>query len=123
MMWLMYLIGRLSCLQGLCCCTALVLGIILVFCGFIRIGELISPELTDEALALYDKWLKRGIITFAISIAGCIFIPCQTEMYAIIGIGGTVEYLKGNEKARQLPDKVIDAVYHYLDTVKEDEKK
>ena len=123
MMWLMYLIGRLSCLHGLCCGTVLVLGIILVFCGFIRIGESNSPKFTDEVLALYDKWLKRGIITFAISVAGCIFIPCQTEMYTIIGIGGTVEYLQGNEKARQLPDKVIDAVYHYLDTVKEDEKK
>ena len=123
MMWLMYLIGRLSSLHGLCGGTALVLGIILAFCGFIRIGELIAPELTDEVLALYDKWLKRGIITFAISVAGCIFIPSQTEMYTIIGVGGTIEYLQGNEKARQLPDKVIDAVYHYLDTVKEDKKK
>ena len=123
MMWLMYLIGRLSGLHGLCCGTVHVLGIILAFCGFFRIGELITPKFTDEVLALYDKWLKRGIITFAISVVGCIFIPSQTEMYTIIGIGGTVEYLQGNEKARQLPDKVIDAVYHYLDTVKEDEKK
>lgn len=123
MMWLMYLIGRLSCLQGLCSGTALVLGIVLVFLGFFRIGEEISPAFSKEVLAKWDKWLKRGIITFAISVVGCIFIPSQTEMYTIIGIGGTVEYLEGNEKARQLPDKVIDAVYHYLDTVKEDEKK
>ena len=123
MMWLMYLIGRLSSLHDLCCGTTLVLGIILVFCGFIRIGELITSELTDEVLAQYDKWLKRGIITFAISVAGCIFIPSQTEMYTIIGIGGTIEYLQGNEKARQLPDKAIDALNHYLDTIKEDKKK
>ena len=123
MMWLMYLIGRLSSLHNLCGGTALVLGITLASLGFFRIGESISPTFKKEVLAQWDKWLKRGIITFAISVAGCFFIPNQTEMYTIIGIGGTIEYLQGNEKARQLPDKAIDALNHYLDTIKEDKKK
>ena len=123
MMWLMYLIGRLSSLHGLCGGTVLVLGIALAFLGVFRIGEEISPTFSKEVLAKWDKWLKRGIITFAISVIGCVFIPSQTEMYTIIGVGGTIEYLQGNGKARQLPDKAIDALNHYLDTIKEDKKK
>jgi hypothetical protein len=44
----------------------------------------------------------------------CMFIPSEKQMYAIIGIGGTLEYLQNNDKAKHLPDKVIDAIDNYL---------
>ena len=56
---------------------------------------------------------KLLIIGF-ISILLCCFVPSTKEMYAIYGIGGVIDYVKGNEKAKKLPDKVIDALDKYL---------
>ncbi len=60
---------------------------------------------------------KLLIIGF-ISVLLCCFIPSTKEMYAIYGIGGVIDYVKGNEKAKKLPDKVIDALDKYLDEQK-----
>lgn len=59
------------------------------------------------------------IISFICLLISC-FIPSTKEMYAIYGIGGVIDYVKGNEKAKKLPDKVIDALDKYLDEQKEE---
>ena len=41
----------------------------------------------------------------------------------IIGIGGTIEYLKSNDTAKELPDKVIMAIDKLLDDTIEEEKR
>ena len=64
---------------------------------------------------------KLLIIGF-ISVLLCCFIPSTKEMYAIYGIGGVIDYVKGNEKAKKLPDKVIDALDKYLDEQKGEEE-
>ncbi len=64
----------------------------------------------------------RLLLTGFISLLLCCFIPSTKEMYAIYGIGGVIDYVKGNEKAKKLPDKVIDALDKYLDEQKEEEK-
>nr|DAI98186.1 MAG TPA: hypothetical protein [Caudoviricetes sp.] len=43
-------------------------------------------------------------------------------MLMIIGIGGTIEYLKSNDTAKELPDKVIMAIDKLLDDTIEEEK-
>lgn len=53
---------------------------------------------------------KIAVPTFAISLLLQIFVPTTREALVIWGIGGTMDYLKSNEKAIQLPDKCIDAL-------------
>lgn len=60
------------------------------------------------------KAYKLLIIGF-INLLLCCFIPSTKEMYAIYGIGGVIDYVKGNEKVKELPDKVVDALDKYLD--------
>lgn len=43
-------------------------------------------------------------------------------MYMIYGVGGTIDYLKDNETAKQLPDKVIVALDKYIDSLNEDKE-
>lgn len=43
-------------------------------------------------------------------------------MYLIYGVGGTIDYLKDNETAKQLPDKVVIALDKYIDSLNEDKK-
>ena len=64
------------------------------------------------------KTAKRLLVTAIISAVLTVFIPSEKQMYAIYGIGGTIDYIKGNEKAKQLPDKVVDALDKWLDEQK-----
>lgn len=66
--------------------------------------------------------VKKLLITGFISLLLCCFIPSAKEMYAIYGIGGVIDYVKGNEKAKELPDKVIDTLDKYLNEQKGGEK-
>ena len=43
------------------------------------------------------------------------FIPSTKDAYIIYGVGGTFDYLKNDEKAKEFPDKVIEAADLYLD--------
>ena len=122
MMWTIYLLGLLGNINTFCAIACFVL--------FVSVGLGImyrNIELTDcehisykEERDALDKWLKRGVISFLICMLGVVFIPSEKQLYAIVGIGGTLDYLKGNDKAKQIPDKVIDAVYKYLDDGKEE---
>lgn len=66
---------------------------------------------------------KRILIALAFGTAVLVFVPSTKEMLAIYGIGGTMDYIKGNEKARQLPDKVVDALDKWFDDENGEEKK
>lgn len=59
------------------------------------------------------------IISFNININ---IRPKHKEMYRIIGIGGTIDYLRRNETAKQLPDKCIKAVDLFLNKMTEEKK-
>lgn len=62
-----------------------------------------------------EKCVKRIAIPVAISILGLIFIPSKKDMLLILGLGGTIEYIKSNDKTQELPDKVVDALNTLLE--------
>ena len=76
---------------------------------------------------LHKKFVLRTIKGFLIGFTFCflghVFTPSSKEMLAIYGLGTTIDYIKGNNKVKQLPDKVVDALTRYVDTIaKENEK-
>ena len=54
-----------------------------------------------------------GSLAITFGIINC-FIPNTKEAYMIYGIGGTIDYVKSNETAKQLPDKCLQALDKYL---------
>lgn len=78
----------------------------------------------DEIKASLKKWAWRLFIIFCIGIIGDTFIPSKKDVLLIYGLGTTVDYIKSSDKAKQLPDKAVDALTRYLDEIsKEEEKK
>lgn len=70
------------------------------------------------------RWcFKKIAVVCAISIVFCVFVPSQKEMYLILGIGGTIDYLQSNEKAGQIPDKCIDAIDAWVESLVEEKEK
>jgi hypothetical protein len=74
----------------------------------------------DDEKLIYNTAKKltiiSSIIVFVLSIGTC-FIPNTKEAYMIYGLGGTIDYIKSNEVAKQLPDKCIIALDKYLEDV------
>lgn len=66
--------------------------------------------------------IKKTFICFMLSSIFSIFIPSSNQMLKIYGIGGTIDYIKSNEIAKQLPDKCIKALDLYIEKqIKESE--
>ena len=45
------------------------------------------------------------------------FIPSTEQLYMIYGVGGTIDYLKENPTAKELPDKCIKALDTWVDNL------
>lgn len=65
----------------------------------------------------FYKARKISSTLLAISVLIVIFLPSTKEMYRIIGIGGTIDYIRQNETAKQLPDKCVKALDLFMDKV------
>jgi len=93
-----------------------IIGIVVCFvvlCFHLFCDEEEAKEATRKALKFYG-------IPFLLGILGVIFVPTTKEAMLIYGLGGIVDYAKGNEKVKQLPDKAVDALERYLDSIEAD---
>lgn len=79
----------------------------------------------NKTIASLCKIRNALYVIVIISILGCVFIPSTKELYIIYGVGGTMDYLKSNHTAKQLPDKCIKALDKWIDeyTMNDDIKK
>ena len=68
------------------------------------------------------KQFIRAFIVFVVSIVCNVFIPTKNEALLIYGIGGTIDYIKSNDTAKQLPDKCIKALDKWADNINEENK-
>lgn len=75
-------------------------------------------NITDQA----KKVAKILVVMFIVGVIGSIITPSTKEMYAIYGLGGTIDYIKSNDKAKQLPDKCVDALTRYVDSIEKENK-
>lgn len=101
-----------------------VIGIIALICLLFVSIELYSESYTKEECiekGIY-KARKASFTIIAISLLILIFTPSTKEMYRIAGIGETINYLRQNETAKQLPDKCIKALDLFLDKITKDDK-
>lgn len=76
----------------------------------------------EDDIKISIKLIKVGMITMLISILGCTFIPSKEDLYLIYGAGTIVDYCKDNSNVKEIPDKAIDALNRYLDSIAEDKK-
>lgn len=70
-----------------------------------------------EIVPIIKRVIKTSIPTFIISILLYVFTPTKEDMFLIYGVGGTVDYIKQNDKAKQLPDKCINALDAWVDSL------
>ena len=78
----------------------------------------------DKYMREYKKWMrnaKRCAVIFFVSVFINIFIPTTKQALLIYGVGGTIDYIKSNDTAKQLPDKCVKALDKYVDNLAKEE--
>ncbi len=88
---------------------------------FIYYLEMMFDDDVESVKAFAKKWRATWICSMLFGIAGVVFIPNERDMLLIYGLGSTIDYIKSNDKAKQLPDKAVDALTRYIDSIKKEE--
>ena len=89
----------------------------------------VTDDYTGEDV--YNAWQKSKLrrfankmfVVFSISVTINLITPTTEEVYLIYGVGSTIDYIQDNPKAKQLPDKCIDALSRWVDNINKEEKK
>lgn len=71
----------------------------------------------EEDLAKIKKFIKLTIIGLIVCGLGGIIIPGKNEAYVIYGAGTIMDYCKSDSKVKEIPDKAVDALNRYLDSI------
>ena len=125
--WITRLDG-ISAFLSLIAVLSVITTIVLFFIGLLKRGDAdIHPECSEpwkQCMNIYKiclYWSKRCVIVFFVSVFMNTFIPTTNEALLIYGVGGTIDYIKSNGTAKQLPDKCVKALDKYLDNLTKDE--
>lgn len=105
------------------------LGLISVICGVLSVIALFVMYVEsfgyDEGNICHRciNFMKFSIPAFLLSMAINVFVPTTKDAMLIFGVGGTIDYIKSNETINQLPDKCINALDAWVDSLTENESK
>lgn len=122
-----YWITRLDLICGWCIGFAVVSGILaFVF----AVCYLFCKSDQENGYSGFEYWVKFHrksfkitITSFIVFVSASIMTPTTKEALLIFGIGSSIDYLKSNDVAKQLPDKCINALDAWVDSLTEKESK
>ena len=108
---------------------SVIAAVVLFFIGIIKRSEsdifnkdsqTLEQHIETSKMCLY--FAKRCAVVFCVSIFINIFTPTTNEALLIYGVGGTIDYIKSNDTAKQLPDKCIKALDKWVENLNEEKK-
>ena len=74
-----------------------------------------------QRFKMFLSYFKRLIFVAIVACFINFFIPTTNEALMIYGIGGTIDYVKSNETAKQLPDKYIKVLDKWAENLTKEE--
>ena len=108
----LYWLTRLEYIQNFLVIVMSISGIAL----FISFMLWTMAEYSDEIRKTL-VWLKCTFATLVISSLIFVFVPSTKEAVLIWGVGSTIDYIQENETAKQLPDKCINALNDWVESL------
>lgn len=115
----LYWITILDNLKSLCiliCALSLILSAV---CFLVNLcyAEEIKEWYATFSYKIFNKSKNLAYTILIISTLVVIFVPTENQLYKIYGVGGTIDYLKENPVAKELPDKCIKALDTWVDNL------
>ena len=111
-----YWITRLDYLEGIAIAIIVIAGLFTVGTSIVMCGE------KEDTFKRCCHVFKYSVPSLLLGIFLLCFVPNTKEAMLIYGVGGTIDYIKSNDKAKQLPDKCIDALTRYVDSIEKENK-
>ena len=108
----LYWLTRLEYIQNFLVIVMSISGIVLFFSFILWF----MADCVDGA-KLTLKWVISSFATLVISSLIFVFVPSTKEAALIWGVGSTIDYIQENETAKQLPDKCINALNDWVDSL------
>lgn len=108
----LYWLTRLEYIQNFLIIVMSISGIAL-FVSFVL--WLTSNYIEETKSAL--KWVIGSFTTLVVSSLIFVFVPSTKEAVLIWGVGSTIDYIQENETAKQLPDKCINALNDWVESL------
>lgn len=116
-----YLITRLDMINGWLLAFGLISGIIM---GTAAIMYMVFKSDNDEnSMGIIRSILKPSTRVFFICLPLSILTPTKDEAMLIWGIGSTIDYIKDNETIKQLPDKCVNALNTWVESLSDKEER
>lgn len=81
-----------------------------------------GDEIEARGARFLEKVTKTSFIVGIISVFIAIFVPGEKQLYRIMGVGMAIDYIKENDAVKQLPDKCINALEAWVDSIEEDKE-
>ena len=117
-----YWLQRLAWVSDFFTAALIVSSICLAVAGTIVLIAAATGGLDEGSFPLVCPYAKKFLLLFAFLCIGSAFLPDKQDLWEIYGIGGTIDYIKSNDKAKELPDKVVDALTRYVDSIEQGKK-
>ena len=127
-----YFITRLDAICGFLWIVSILSFLLLGTLLFVAIISKINAEIDEENCEYRNICMQRykecmrcskiGVIVFLVSVFINILIPTTNQALLIYGVGGTIDYIKSNSTAKQLPDKCVKALDKWVENLTKEEK-
>ena len=108
----LYWLTRLEYIQNFLVIVMSISGITM----FISFMSWIMANYADEIRKTL-LWLRWAFATLVISSLIFVFVPTTKEALLIWGVGSTIDYIQENETAKQLPNKCINALNDWVESL------
>lgn len=123
-----YWITRLDCINGWLIAIAIVSGVlatILLILYFTFKSDYITykEDVDKRQMDFCKSVLKPSAIVFFTSLIISILTPTKKDAMLIWGIGSTIDYIKENETIKQLPDKCVNALDAWVESLSDKEER
>lgn len=127
----LYWITRLTCICNFLTAVAVVSFLISAFTVVFAMYNRFEADDYEEGGKYYNCYMQKFKMCLSyfkrfifVTIVACfinLFIPTTNEALMIYGVGGTIDYVKSNETAKQLPDKYIKTLDKWVENLTKEE--
>ena len=87
---------------------------VFLVCTIWSIVYIAVAAMDDDSIRDAIARIKWVIITDVLALLSLLFVPDTKDALVIYGLGSTKDGIESNEKAKEIPQKAIDAVDKYL---------
>lgn len=98
------------------------ISIIVATCSVIVFCVALISYYADNEKTTSANVIKKVTPILVISLLVTVFVPTKKDALLIYGIGSTIDYIKSNETAKQLPDRCIKALDTWVESLNEEKK-